>query len=152
MKIPRRDQLTPEETEQFLREARFVPQLAHPNNVGVHEVGRQDGDGAGGTDTQAISFTNTDENDNVPTVPSGQIFSVSESDTNGTSLGTVTTTDANSMGSLQNWQITRGNTDGIFVINSFTRKITIADNTNTGPDARRQLVVEGERLGDEPFG
>jgi WD40 repeat protein/serine/threonine protein kinase len=40
IKIPRKGQLTPAETEQFYREARVAAQLRHPNIVSVHEVGR----------------------------------------------------------------------------------------------------------------
>ena len=40
VKIPRRGQLTPTETEQFLREARAAAQLRHPGIVSIHEVGR----------------------------------------------------------------------------------------------------------------
>ncbi len=43
LKVPRKDQLAPQELEQFLREARSAAQLRHPNIVGVHEVGRADG-------------------------------------------------------------------------------------------------------------
>jgi serine/threonine protein kinase len=40
LKIPRKGQLDPGETEQFLREARAAAQLRHANIVSVHEVGR----------------------------------------------------------------------------------------------------------------
>lgn len=43
IKVPRREQLNAEELEQFLREARAVAQLRHPNIVPVHEVGQSDG-------------------------------------------------------------------------------------------------------------
>ena len=43
VKVPRRGQLDPEETEKFLREARTASQLKHPHIVAIHEVGL-DGD------------------------------------------------------------------------------------------------------------
>jgi serine/threonine-protein kinase len=42
IKIPRKGQLGPAETERFLQEARSAAQLRHPNIVSVHEVGRED--------------------------------------------------------------------------------------------------------------
>ena len=42
VKLPRKEQLDDEESEQFIREARAAAQLKHPNLVSVHEVGRDD--------------------------------------------------------------------------------------------------------------
>ena len=42
IKIPRKIQLSPDESQQFFREARAAAQLKHPSIVAVHEVGRQD--------------------------------------------------------------------------------------------------------------
>lgn len=43
IKIPRKEQLSDQEAEAFLRDARAAAQLNHPNVVAVHEVGK-DGD------------------------------------------------------------------------------------------------------------
>ena len=63
--------------------------------------------------TQARSFTIDliDLNDTSPVITSGQQFSVSELATVGTVVGDVLATDADSVGTLQGWTITGGNTD-----------------------------------------
>jgi WD40 repeat protein/tetratricopeptide (TPR) repeat protein/tRNA A-37 threonylcarbamoyl transferase component Bud32 len=43
LKIPRRGELSRDETEQFLREARAAARLRHPNIVAVHELGLEAG-------------------------------------------------------------------------------------------------------------
>jgi WD40 repeat protein len=43
IKIPRGDRLSPDQAEQFFREARAAAELRHPNIVSVHAVGRDEG-------------------------------------------------------------------------------------------------------------
>jgi len=82
------------------------------------------------SDTATITVNLVDENDTAPIITPGQTLSVRENFANGTSVGSVVATDADTAGSLQGWTLTAGNTDGIFAINSATGEIAIADNTN----------------------
>ncbi|MCA9086915.1 MAG: cadherin repeat domain-containing protein, partial [Planctomycetaceae bacterium] len=84
----------------------------------------------GSTTTQDYTITINDLNDNAPVILPGQAFGVSEFATVGTSLGHVLALDVDSVGSLQNWTITGGNTDGIFAINSVTGELTVVSTTN----------------------
>jgi WD40 repeat protein/tRNA A-37 threonylcarbamoyl transferase component Bud32 len=43
IKIPRHGQVDPKDSEKLLRDARAAAQLRHPNIVGIHEVGLEDG-------------------------------------------------------------------------------------------------------------
>ena len=85
----------------------------------------QDGSTADSSFTIAIN----DLNDNSPIVGLGQSFSVSEFATNGTSLGIAVASDVDTVGSIQNWMITSGNSDGIFEIDAATGEIRVFDNT-----------------------
>lgn len=65
----------------------------------------------------------------------GQQFNVSELATVGTVVGNVLATDADGVGTLQNWTITGGNVDNIFSINAATGRITVADVTRLNFEA-----------------
>ena len=100
--------------------------------------------------TQARSFTIDliDLNDTSPVITSGQQFSVSELATVGTVVGDVLATDADSVGTLQGWTITGGDTDGVFAINPTNGRISVADVTrldfeSTGTYTLTLIVSDG---------
>ena len=80
--------------------------------------------------TRGFTINVIDLNDNAPVIAVGQAFSASELAAVSDSLGLVSASDADTVGSLQNWQITGGNADGVFAINAATGEITIANTTN----------------------
>ena len=117
---------------------RFVsaPNFEAPTDVGlnnVYEVTVRVSDGSL-TDIQTISVTVANTNDTAPVVTSGQTFVVAEFAANGTSLGSVTATDADGSTTFSGWAITAGNTGGVFAINATTGVITVADRTNLNFD------------------
>ncbi|HIK91834.1 MAG TPA: tandem-95 repeat protein [Planctomycetes bacterium] len=121
-----------------------APDFETPTDVGtdnVYDVQVTANDGAGGTDVQSISVTVTDVNDTAPVVTASQSFNVSEDAANTTSVGTVLATDADTIGSLQNWTITAGNGDGVFAINAGTGEITVTDNTNLDRETTASYVL-----------
>ena len=99
------------------------------------------GDGVNTSAAETVTINITDVNDNAPVITASQSFGVAESATNGTSVGTVAATDADTVGSLQNWQITTGNTDNVFGINAATGEITVTDNTNLDFETTTNYVL-----------
>ena len=71
-----------------------------------------------------------DANDNPPIVTPSQNLRVNEDAVDTTSLGTVIATDVDTVGALQDWTITAGNSDGVFAINPATGEITVVNNSN----------------------
>ncbi|OHB74920.1 MAG: hypothetical protein A2W31_13465, partial [Planctomycetes bacterium RBG_16_64_10] len=84
----------------------------------------------GSSTTRMFTIAVADRNDNAPVIGAGQSFTIAEDAANGASVGVVTATDVDTVGTIQNWTITGGNTDGIFAINANTGELTIADKTN----------------------
>lgn len=99
-------------------------------------------DAGGLTSTVTITVDLTDINDNAPIVDAGQTFTVSENAVNSTIVGAVAASDIDSVGLLQNWSITSGNSDGIFAINSTTGEISILDNSELNFEATNTYQLE----------
>ena len=95
----------------------------------------------GSFSTQVFTISLLDENDNPPVITAAQTFNVNEDAGVGTSLGFVAATDADTVGSLQGWTNTGGNTDGIFQIDALTGEITVADDTNLNFEATNQYTL-----------
>ncbi len=79
--------------------------------------------------TRIIAIGVADVNDTTPVITPAQVFAVAENVSNGTSVGIVIATDADTVGSLQNWAITGGDVDGVFAIDALTGELTIVNNT-----------------------
>ncbi len=77
--------------------------------------------------TQTFIISLLDVNDAPPVINPGQQLSVSELTSNGTVFGTVAAVDPDGVGTLQNWTIVSGNTDGIFAINPATGALRISN-------------------------
>ena len=80
--------------------------------------------------TQDVAIDVTDVNDVAPVVTAGQLFSIDEDASNGSSFGPVVGSDVDTVGSLQGWVIVSGNSDAIFAIDSASGQLKVADNTN----------------------
>lgn len=90
-------------------------------------------DGMDDSNVATTTLTVVPQND-APVITPGQSFNVLENAANGAAVGTVAATDADTVGSLQDWTITAGNNDGVFAIDGTTGEITVADNTNLNYD------------------
>ncbi|TWU03834.1 Cadherin domain protein [Neorhodopirellula pilleata] len=86
-------------------------------------------DSASNSLTSVFTIMVNDLNDVAPVITANQVFSVSESAANATVIGTVVATDLDSPGSLTNWTITGGNSEGVFAIDASTGMLRIADNS-----------------------
>ena len=95
----------------------------------------------GSTTTRSFSIGIGDVNDNAPVVTAAQTFSINEDAVLNDVVGSVAATDVDTVGSLQGWAITAGNTDGIFAINASTGQITIADPTNLNHETTPQYTL-----------
>ena len=104
-----------------------APNYESPADSGgnnIYDVTVQVSDGMGGTDTQAIAVTVTNVNE-TPTDLSLSASTVAENATNGTVIGAVTATDADT-GDTKAYALA-DSAGGRFAINSSTGQITVAN-------------------------
>ena len=92
-------------------------------------------------DTVTLTLNLLDENDNAPVI-TPPAFSVPEDIANGDILGTFTATDADTVGTINNWQIQSGDPNGVFEINDATGEIRIRNNSSVDFETTSQYVLE----------
>ena len=85
-------------------------------------------DGTNTSSAETVTININDLNDNAPVITASQSFNIDEASANGTSLGTVALTDADSDAvNSFTWSITGGNTNDAFAIDESTGAITVAN-------------------------
>ena len=97
-------------------------ELATSHNITIRAASAD-----GSTTTRTFTIALTDLNDKAPVITPNQRFSLSELATIGTVVGHVVGTDADGVGTLQNWSIVSGNSDNIFSISPATGRLTVSD-------------------------
>ncbi len=120
------------------------PSDADSNNT--YEVTVQASDGIA-TDTQNITIAITDVNEHRPLVDPGQAFTIAENAANGSSVGMVTGSDADSADTLGDWEIASGNENGIFLIDPTNGEIRVASNSELSYESKDSFVL-GIRVSD----
>jgi hypothetical protein len=102
-------------------------------------------DGTNTSAAQNVVINLNDLNDNDPTVDAGQTFGLDENTANGTTVGTLTASDADANLVFSGWTITGGNTGGAFSIDPMTGQVDVADqnalNFEVSPSFTLQVTV-----------
>ncbi len=89
-----------------------------------------------------VQINITDVNDVAPVIVANQKLYVEEQSPNGTTVGTVSATDADFTPTVfQSWTITAGNGDGYFAINTSTGVITVVDNSGLDPEVNPSFTL-----------
>ncbi len=105
-----------------------------PNGIVTFDVIVHDhaGDAADLTDTEIVTVTINHVNDAPVFGLENYIFDIDENSANGTSVSTVTASDANTAnhGDVITYTLKEATVAGVFEINPTTGEITVADNTN----------------------
>ena len=102
--------------------------FADADNNNIYDIDLRVTDADGLYDDLSLSINVTDINDNTPIITASQSFDIDEASANGTSVGTVALSDADSAAvNTFTWSITGGNTNDAFDIDDSTGEITVAN-------------------------
>ena len=97
-------------------------------------------DGANTASAETVTINVTDLNDNTPIITPSQSFDIDEASANGTSVGTVAFSDADSDAvNSFTWTITAGNTNNAFAIDPSTGELTV--NTSSELDYESGTIL-----------
>ena len=97
-------------------------------------------DGANTASAETVTINVTDLNDNTPIITASQSFDIDEASANGTSVGTVALTDADSAAvNTFTWSITAGNTNNAFAIDPSSGELTV--NTSSELDYESGTIL-----------
>ena len=100
-------------------------------------------DGVNTASTETLSINVNDVNDNAPIIAAAQSFSIDENSANGTAIGTVVATDADtSPTTYQDWTITSGNTEAAFAIDSSSGELSVATSSELDYESTSSYTLE----------
>lgn len=94
--------------------------------------------------SESVSSLNTAPVMNVndlPQIPTGQTFSIAEDAPAGFALGSVTATDIDTTDTLSGWQITSGNSQGLFQIDAATGQLQLAPAGNLDYETTTSYLI-----------
>ena len=84
-------------------------------------------DGVNTASAETVTINVNDLNDNTPVITAAQSFSIDENSANGSIIGIVAATDADTIPTTyQDWTITSGNTNAAFAIDSSSGELSVA--------------------------
>ena len=105
-----------------------------------HDIAVKATSSDGSSTTATFTINVTDINDNTPIITASQSFDINEDSDNGTSVGTVGFTDADSDAvNTFTWTITGGNTNDAFAIDPSTGELTV--NTSSELDYESDTIL-----------
>ena len=100
-------------------------------------------DGVNTASAETLSINVNDVNDNAPIITAAQSFSIKENSANGSIIGIVAATDADTIPTTyQDWTITSGNTEAAFAIDSSSGELSVATSSELDYESTSSYTLE----------